>query len=465
MSYEDFLASKRLVVAPAGIESPPELSPKLFDFQRDVTRWALRRGRAALFLECGLGKGFCALEWARVVSEHTGLPVLILAPLAVSQQFVREGEKLGVHVTLCKTGLDVREGVNVTNYERLHGFDPSFFGGVVLDESSILKAYDGKTRNQLVEAFARTPFRLCCTATPAPNDHTELGNHAEFLGVMSRTEMLSMFFVHDGGKTQDWRLKGHARKDFWRWVASWAVALRSPADLGYDAAGYELPPLNVHEHVVDVDDQMARAAGQLFAYEAKTLSEQRAARRASLEARVAVAAEHVNAESDEPWLVWTDLNDESSAMAKAIPGAVEIRGSDSGEHKEQAILDFIDGKTRVIVSKPSITGWGVNLQHCARAVYVGLSHSFEAWHQSVRRIYRFGQSRPVDCHVVTSSSEGAVVANLKRKAADADEMAAGMIEHMRDAMRAELGATTRTVDEYEPTERMTIPDWVGTEAA
>jgi len=463
--YKKFLDEKQFTAPPVGIANPPDLSPLLFPFQRDLTHWALRRGRAAVWADCGLGKGWIALEWARVVSEHTGGNVLILAPLAVAQQFQREAVKLAVDPpTLCRDSGDVRPGMNVTNYDRLHNFDSEDFAGVVLDESSILKDYTAKTRNALIAAFERTRFKLCCTATPAPNDFTEVGNHAEFLGAMTRAEMLSMFFVHDGGSTQDWRIKGHAKDDYWRWVCTWAAMLKKPSDLGYSDDGYELPALHIHENVIDTDTAMARDAGMLFAYEARTLSEQRAAKRASINSRVKAAAELAN-NSSEPWLVWCELNDESAALSRAIPDAVEVKGADSVEHKERAAIDFIDGRIRVLVSKPSILGWGLNLQHCAHVAYVGLSHSFEQWYQSLRRTWRFGQEREVNCHVITSSAEGRIVANLQRKAADADKMAAGMVVHMADITRSELRATSRTVDLYNPTLEMTIPEWLKTEVA
>jgi hypothetical protein len=292
----------------------------------------------------------------------------------------------------------------------------------------------------------------------------ELGNHAEFLGAMSRTEMLASFFCHDGGETQTWRLKGHAERDFWRWVASWAVSIRKPSDLGYSDVGYTLPPLNVTEHVIESAEDVSRASGMLLGYEASTLAEQRAARRGSLVDRVAKCAALVNS-NNEPWCVWCDLNDESTALAAAIPGAVEVRGSDSPEHKEQAAADFASGKVRVIVSKPSIFGWGVNWQHCAHVAFVGLSHSFEQWYQAVRRNYRFGQRRAVECHVITSSAEGRVVGNLKRKQADAERMAVGMIEHMSEITKADLRATGRTEVAYNPTVRMTVPAWLRSEVA
>lgn len=461
-TYEEFVAQKRMTAPVTGIASAPALNPLLFPFQRDITTWALKRGRAAIWADCGLGKSWMALEWARVVSEHTDQPVLILTPLAVAQQFVSEGAKLSLSVTHAREAGDIKLGINVCNYERMHKLDPSAFGGVVIDESSILKDYTSSTRNALIDSFSRTPFRLACTATPAPNDHMELGNHAEFLGVMSRTEMLSMFFVHDGGATQDWRLKGHAQRDFWRWVCSWAAALRSPADLGYDDAGFKLPPMNVHEHTVSLGHDFAYKQGTLFVVEARGLQEQREARKRSLADRVKLAADIVAREPNEPWLIWCDLNDESEALTAAIHDAVEIRGSNSTEEKESRMAGFTDGSIRVLVTKPSIAGWGLNWQHCARVVFVGLSHSFEAWYQAIRRVYRFGQRRPVECYVVTSDGEGAVVANLKRKQADAARMVDGMVKEMEAF--ADVGASKRETTEYNPAVEMTVPSWVGTEA-
>lgn len=461
--YQEFLARKRVTAPSVGIEPLLDINPALFDFQRDVVRWALRRGRAAIWADCGLGKSPMALEWSRHVVEHTGGRVLILTPLAVAEQFVREGDKFGVPVTHARDDDGVSDGVTVTNYERMHRFDLSQFAGIVLDESSILKDYTSSTRNAVIDGFRETPFRLACTATPAPNDFVELGNHAEFLGVMSRTEMLSMFFVHDGGTTQDWRLKGHARRDYWRWLSSWAVAIKHPSQLGYDGTGYDLPELRTHEVVVKCSVQPPQ--GLLFADEARTLSEQRGARRDSLADRVRMAAEIVAREPDEQWLIWCDLNDESTALAASIPGSFEVKGADTEEHKSSTIGGFAAGNVRIMVSKPSIAGWGVNLQRCARVVFVGLSHSFEAYYQAIRRTWRFGQTRPVECYVVTSEREGAVVRNLRRKQDDAESLASGLAEHMRDITRAELVGTTRTVDEYNPTVRMTVPSWVGEEIA
>lgn len=462
--YAQFLSSKRFHCEPSGIQDPPPVSQKLFPFQADIVRWALRRGRASIWADCGLGKGWMAIEWARVVADHTGLPVLVLAPLAVAQQFAREAEKLGTSVTVCRSGDDVRPGVNIANYERLHLFSAGAFGGVVLDESSCLKDYSSSTRNALIETFAATPFRLACSATPAPNDHVELGNHAEFLGVMSRVEMLSVFFCHDGGETQSWRLKGHARSEFWRWLCSWAVTIQKPSDLGYDDGSFRLPPLRIHEHVVPVGAEFAQQTGELFITDASGLAAQRGARRSSLAARVAAAAKLVNG-STEPWLVWCDLNDESQALAKAISDAVEVKGADSPEHKESSLIGFADGSVRVLVSKPSIAGYGMNFQRCAHVVFVGLSNSFEAWYQSIRRTWRFGQTRPVECHLVISDADGAVRANLERKRKDAETMAAEMIAGMGDIQNANIRAMARETTDYSPKHAMQIPKWLITEAA
>ena len=447
--YDVFLASKRITAAPVGFEVK-QINPMLFDYQRDVVRWALRRGRAAIFSRYGTGKTPMQLEWAWHVREHTGLPVLILAPLGVARQTVREGQKFGIDVTLCRNQSDVRSGINITNYEMLQHFEPQAFGGAVLDESSILKAYDGKTRTQIIEAFSQTPYRLACTATPAPNDHMELGNHAEFLGIMSRTEMLSMFFVHDGGDTSVWRLKGHAESEFWAWVCSWAVMLRKPSDLGYSDEGFELPPLTYHQHTVDVTHQEQGAAGAqlyLMPVEALTLIDRRNARKVSLIDRVAAAAELVNA-SDEAWLVWCNLNAESEALTKAIPGAVQVTGSDSPDHKDQAAIDFIEGRTRVLVTKPSIFGFGLNFQHCHNAAYVGLSDSFEELDQSVHRIHRYGQTKACHIHIITSELEGAVVRNIERKREDHERMTDQMLEQMKDLNTQAVHGAAREVVEY-----------------
>ena len=442
IDYQTFLRNKALVNVPTGISDVPPLAPILHDFQHAITGWALRRGRAAVFADCGLGKTPMQLEWARVVADHTKGAVLVLAPLAVAEQTEREARKFGVEARYCRTD-DGDTGVVVTNYEMLQHFDVRRFSGVVLDESSILKAYDGATRTAITDAFAQTPFRLACTATPAPNDFMELGNHAEFLGVMSRAEMLATFFVHDGGETQSWRLKGHARSDFWKWLASWAVMLRHPADLGFDGTGYTLPPLAVEQHTVTT----AATDGALFALEAQTLQERIGARRASVEERADRCAALVNATND-PWVVWCHLNSEADALLARIPGAVEVRGADDHDTKRRVLLDFAEGRVRVLVTKPSIAGFGMNWQHCAHMAFVGVSDSWEQYYQAVRRCWRFGQTRSVTVHVIAADTEGAVVANLNRKDSQAAEMARELVAHMADLNKTNLQGTVRQMDTY-----------------
>jgi len=387
------------------------------------------------------------LAWAEAVTAKLNKPVLILAPLAVSRQTEREGKKFGIKVSVANSDIDIRKnGIFVTNYEKLDRFDPSRFGGVVPDESSILKSFTGATRNALIERFREAPMKLCCTATPAPNDFMELGNHSEFLGVLTRTEMLSTFFVHDGGDTSKWRLKGHAEEEYWKWICQWAVMIRKPSDLGYPDEGFELPPLTYHSHVVSSNRPLD---GFLFQVEAQTLEERRSARRVSLDERVQVTADMVN-QSTEPWLVWCDLNAEGDALTRAIPDAVQVVGADTDEAKESRMLGFADGQFRVLVTKPSIAGYGMNWQHCPNTAFVGLSDSWEKWYQAIRRVWRFGQKKPVHCHVITSEAEGAVVKNIQRKEADAARMAAEMVKHMSvyntEAIHKQ---TVRTAESYQ----------------
>lgn len=456
VDYQTFVTRKLRFQSGNGLDVPLR-DYGLFPHQRDLVTWALRRGRAAIFADTGLGKSRMQVAWADTVARETGCDVLILAPLAVAEQTVEEGTSIGVRVTHARDGADVQPGVNITNYARLHRFDCSRFGGVVLDESSVIKHHNSKTLAMLLDAFERTPYKLCATATPAPNDWTELGTHAQFLGVRTQAEMLAEFFVHDGGDTQTWRIKGHARHLFWRWVASWGALVRSPADLGHDASRYQLPPLNVTQHTVAGGLQAEE--GMLFALEASSLMERRDARRASLADRVKACAELVNADH-QPWIVWCDLNDEADALRAAIPGSVEIRGSDDDEDKEKRLRDFALGGIRVLITKPKIAGFGLNWQHCARMAFVGVTDSFEAYYQTVRRCWRFGQSRPVEVHVFASEHEGSVVANLARKEADAKAMAESLSAETLDAVRAEVQGFSRESNEYNPSSRIVLPDFM-----
>lgn len=450
--YAAFLASKRFVAPSVGIEvAETTINPMLFPFQREIVRWALKRGRAAIFADCGLGKTPMQLEWAKHVSAESGSPVLVLAPLAVAAQTAREGHKFGVPVAVCRTQQDVQPGVNITNYEMLEHFDASAFGGLVLDESSILKGFAGVLRHAITAFGACIPYRLACTATPAPNDLIELTNHAEFLDVMSGKEIIALFFTQDGNTTHQWRLKGHARHDFWTWLASWSVALRQPSNLGYPNDGFVLPGLRLNEIVVDAPSPTAT----LFPVEALTLQERQQARRDSMSDRVVATAAKVNAHPEEPWIVWCDLNAESAALHAAIPGSVEVRGSDSPEYKERALLDFSEGRARVLITKPSIAGHGLNWQHCARMSFVGLSDSYEQFYQALRRCYRFGQTRVVEADIVTAETEGAVLKNIKRKEQQAAEMMDEIVQHM-SGLR--LGQQSRDEATYR-TDSASGKDW------
>ncbi len=431
--YSDFLKSKALIVANAGI--PVELSaihPTLFPFQRTLVQWALRKGRSAIFSDCGTGKTFMQLEWARLTGQRT----LILAPLAVAQQTEREAKQIGLDVRYVRSQAQVQTQISVTNYEMLSHFDASQFGAVVLDESSILKSVDGKTRTALIETFQKTPYRLCCTATPAPNDIAEFANHSEFLGIASRVEMLSMFFVHDD---DGWRMKGHAVEAFYRWMASWAMMLRTPSDLGFSDEGYVLPPLNVEHVTVDGDAQaVARAQGQLFSTGLNGITGRSAARKTTITQKVEAAAKIVN-ESSEQWIVWCGLNDEGREFNKACPDAVLVEGADPMDAKIKRIGGFLDGSTRVLTTKTSIAGFGLNLQNCHNMLFIGLNDSYESYYQAIRRSWRFGQESPVRVVVVISDVELPILENVQQKEAAAAETVAKMVERVSNYEREELG--------------------------
>ena len=638
--YGSFLEAKRRVDPMTGLADVPILPDQMFGFQRDITSWALRRGRAALFAGTGLGKSFMELAWADAVHRETGKDILHLAPLSVSAQMVREADKFGMSARHVRNQSECLPGTNITNYQKLDHFDVGAFGGVILDESSILKSTDGHYRTKLIESCAAIPFRLAATATPAPNDFMELGNHAEFLGVMSYTDMLATFFTHDGGETQKWRLKGHAEDDFWKWMASWAVMLRKPSDLGYEDGGYNLPPLNQIQHQVAVDYAPSIETGMLFPMEASNLQERIAARRDTVSERVNLAKQIVigsfgdklaawygnrntpnvaasaqkptsnigqsetsnlqptksgeqntcasidattstngsarqssktkstpavesgtqsmqstgstprlspesgRQSSDEnnycgrntssllpsttncsecrteaaqsadvgttasgststtatmagmsevcsarhatpasviskttltaspepsntfaklePWVVWCQLNSEQDALKRAFGDlAISIHGGHSEEEKEKLHQDWLDGKAPILIVKPSMFGHGLNWQHCNQCVFVGLNDSFEQVYQAIRRFWRFGQTKPVTVHFIASELEGAVVANLRRKEADADRMAAAMVRHMADLSSQQIRGTIRTVADYSPTKPFIIPSFIG----
>lgn len=460
--YEQFLVSKINRAKPVGFNPDPGAICKIaFDFQKEIIRWACGCGRAAAFTSTGTGKTLMQLNWASLVAERTGKPTLILAPLAVSAQTIREGRKFGYDVCwVDELALKPTE-IRIINYEQIHNLLPAInFGGIVLDESSILKHSDSKTRKLIIDYSQNIHYRLAASATPAPNDWQELGNHAEFLGICTMQEMLARFFKHDGGETSKWTLKGHAKREFWAWVASWAVMVRMPSDLGYEDGDFKLPPLIHHHHVVSGAAAPPNKDGQqfLFEVEAKTLTERRGARRRSLDERVERAI-HLACSNDEQWLVWCDLNAESEALAAGIKGTIEIRGSDSTAKKEQAAIDFPEGRIRVLVSKPSIYGAGLNFQNCHNMIFVGLSDSFEQIFQATRRCWRFGQKSPVHVHVITGVGEGAVVENIKRKEKQAEEMSKELIAHVKEfGLVAEV--SSRQLLAYGPGASAPIPEWL-----
>jgi hypothetical protein len=443
----------------------PEALPEfLFDFQRALVDWSLAKGRSAIFADCGLGKTPMQLVWADQVVRRTNGRVLIATPIAVGHQTVAEGAKFGIECHRSHAG-ELRRGINVTNYERLHHFDPSDFVGMVLDESSILKSFDGRRRQEITEFMRKLPYRLLCTATAAPNDYIELGTSSEALGHLGYMDMLGRFFKndqntikpmvyrHQGQNFQKlderakWRFKGHAEQPFWRWVCSWARAIRRPSDLAFDDRAFVLPSLMEREHLVEVQ---STADGMLFNLPAVGLQEQREERRRSIVERCNRVAELV-ADTGEPALVWCHLNDEGDQLASIIPGAVQVSGDDSEEAKEEKFMAFASRQIRVLVTKPKIGAWGLNFQHCAHVTFFP-SHSFEQYYQGVRRCWRFGQTRPVRVDVVTSEGEQSVLANLQRKADAADRMFSSLVGHMNDALRVERSAKL--------THHAEVPKWM-----
>ena len=448
IDYTEFINRKSQLGTYDGFE-PVFMPDFLFDFQKALVEWAIRKGRAAIFADCGTGKTAIQLVWADNVVRHTGGRVLILTPLAVSHQTVTEAEKFDIEARRSNAG-ELGEGIHITNYERLHYFNPNDFVGVVCDESSILKSFDGKRRGQITEFMKKLRYRLLCTATAAPNDYIELGTSSEALGELGHMDMLNRFFKNDQnvvkpvlylhrGKNHEqlregakWRFKGHAEIPFWRWVASWARALRKPSDLGFSDDRFTLPPLLEHEHLVETEK---RADGQLFALPAIGLKEQREERRRTIADRCDKAADLVS-DTGKPALVWCHLNDEGDYLEKAIPDGVQVSGKDSDDSKESKFLDFARKNIRVLITKPKIGAWGLNFQHCSHVVFFP-SHSFEQYYQGVRRCWRFGQQNPVRVDVVTSEGELGVIKNLQRKSQAADRMFDSLVREMNNANRIE----------------------------
>jgi len=437
--YTAFLQQKTQEGADSGFD-PVWMPDQLFDFQRDLVTWALRKGRAAIFADCGLGKTPMQLTWAENMVRVTGKPVLILTPLAVSSQTVREGEKFGIECVRSNDGT-IPAAITITNYERLDRFDPADFGAVVCDESSILKNYSGARRSEITDFMRKMPYRLLATATAAPNDYIELGTSAEALGYLGHMDMLNRFFKNDQnnsasrrmyGEAPKWRFKGHAEQPFWRWVTSWARAIRKPSDLGYDDDGFILPPLTVNEYLVE---PLSPPEGMLFAVHAARLDEQRAERKRTIQERAEQVAELVSS-TGQPALVWCHLNDEGTLLAKLIPGAVEVAGKHSDDQKEERLTAFAEGDVRVLVTKPKIGAWGLNFQHCNHVTFFP-SHSYEQYYQAVRRCWRFGQERPVTVDIVLTDGERKVMQNLQRKSEGASVMFEQLVAEMNHSIGIE----------------------------
>lgn len=450
-AYAEFLHDKAQSYGDSGF-APVWMPNWLIDFQQAIVEWSTRKGRSAILADCGLGKTPMQLVWAENVARKTGGNVLILTPLAVSHQAVREGEKFGIDVTRSNDGRSHR--ITVTNYERLHYFNPSDFVGAVCDESSILKSFDGARRGEITAFMRKMDYRLLATATAAPNDYIELGTSSEALGYLGHMDMLNRFFKNDmnnsftgriRGEVIKWRFKGHAELPFWRWVCSWARAMRRPSDLGYDDDAFILPPLHEIEHLIEVRNI---ADGMLFALPAVTLKEQREERRRSLEDRCEHVARLVN-DTGEPALVWCQLNDEGDLLERLIPDCVQVKGSDSDEAKEERMIAFADGKARVLVTKPKIGAWGLNFQHCAH-ITVFPSHSFEQYYQGIRRCWRFGQKRPVRVDIVTTEGERGVLANMQRKATQADKMFSSLVAEMNSAIEIDRSLSNFTKTQQVP---------------
>lgn len=453
LEYARFLETKAPRPQATGIE--PDTTPShLFDFQAACVGFALRQGRAGIYLDTGLGKTLVQLEWCRQALEASNGYALILTPLAVARQIEREAHKFGYDAMVIRDQADAKPGINICNYDRLDKLDPDAFSVVSLDESSVLKNFSGKTTRALTDAFASHRFRMSATATPAPNDHMELGTQAEFLGVMASNEMLSRFFINDTSQaSQQWRLKGHAEDAFWDWMASWSRMAQSPDDMGFDGSRFVLPPLEIVRHRA-VGSNVKGLAGTLFEVDVSATAVFDV-KRQTADARADIAAALVNAGGD-AWVVWCDTDIESEALRKRIPDAVEVRGSHLVEKKEANLAAFADGSARAIITKPSVAGFGLNWQHCHNVVFVGRSFSYEAWYQAVRRCWRFGQTQPVKVHIIVAEGEDQIGRVIDRKADDHARMKSAMAK----AMRRAAWRNEQVKTPYNPTHEGMLPTWL-----
>ena len=459
MNYYEFLNNKNNFKISQGFNiSKDELSDKLFEWQKVCVCWALKKGKSALFEACGLGKTFQQLEWANQICKKTGGNVLIVAPLGVAHQTANEeAPKLNLKVNLIRTTKEIKKGINITNYEILDQIDTSRFVGVVLDESSILKNFTGKIRTKITNCFKDTPYKLCCTATPAPNDYMELLNHAEFLGLMTTAQALSIYFINDM-KTGSWRLKGHATDEFWKWVCSWALNIEKPSDIGFDNRGYNLPKLNEHEEIVDVDvinDDLTQGLFRDIQMSATSFYKEK---KKTINARAKRVKEIINNSPNEQYLIWVDMNEEAEVLKKLIPSAIEVRGSDKISFKEEASKKFKNGEIQILISKPKIFGYGMNFQNCHNVIFCGLTYSYENYYQALRRVYRFGQNFEVNSYIVLGITEKTILENIKRKEEQQRQMKNSMALSVKDLQKLEVEGKEKKINLKH--ENIMLPVWI-----
>lgn len=462
MTYDEFINSKLLVKTNNVLTvDKSELNDTLFDYQKDLVVWALKLGKSAIFADTGLGKTFMQLEWARIINEKKNKPVLIVAPLAVTSQTQEEALKLNLHIKYVKEQSECINGINITNYERLDKFESDYFIGIVLDESSILKSFTGVYKKLLIDNFRNTEFKLACSATPAPNDYMELGNHSEFLNVMNLTEMLSMFFVHDGGDTSHWRLKGHAVERFWEWVSSWSAIIKNPSDLGYDGQKHKLPELIENDIVIQSDNYNN---DMLFSMPANTLDERRLAQKNSFNDRIKKTVEIVKSNPDEQWLIWCNYNDEANELKKLLSESVNVQGSDEPETKAKNLLSFGKGEIKYLITKPKIASFGLNWQSCHNIIFCSLNDSYEQYYQSIRRCYRFGQKNNVNVYRVLSYDEINILDNIERKHNEFQYMQKKMSIYTKKYVRENLQVKFKEMDKsYNPQIEIKLPEWLVSE--
>jgi superfamily II DNA or RNA helicase len=460
MSYSDFLTQKEIIDKPSGFETKSVFNEKLFPFQMDCVKWALKKGRAALCQNTGMGKTFQFLEWSQKCIEHTNKPGLVLSPLAVSKQTKQEGERFGYEVNICNSQSDVKKhAINITNYEKAHKFDFSKFPQIACDESGCFAGgMKSKRRSYIFNKIKNTPYRLFLSATPAPNDYMELGEHAEGLGVMTAREMLSMFFRHDGSDTSNWILKVYANgQPFWKWLCSWMIMMRMPSDLGYDDGSFKLPKLNMHPIIFD--SGVRKGIGFRKKNTHITQSDRRKARKLRMDKKIKLCDEIISKKPDESWLCWVDLNLESEKVRKEL-NFHEVAGSTKYDLREELMLGFQDGDIERLVTKPQIAGYGMNWQRCHNQIFFGLSDSWQRFYQAVRRSWRYGQKEEVNIYIVMSDIERVVLDNINRKEKQAQEMYQNMIKHMSSISIDEIRATKRDITGYNPQIEMKLPNWL-----